>query len=1014
MTAASLVILAPCSLLAGAALELLLARLLSARAKGVIALLSCLPSLLAVLATGPFIRGGGAIDFSVLPLDGPLALVFHVDALSVLFAFMGTAIGAVVLLYSIDYMAEDQSATRFYVVMLTFISGLVGVVYSANLFFLYLCWEVVGLCSFLLVGFWYKNQESVRGARKVLLMTHLAGYGLLAAVLVVYARTGSTLWTDPAVAKAFTGAVFLLMLVSLAAKSVQFPLHTWIPEAMAAPTPVSALLHSACYVTAGVYLAARMHSFGPWAPSWGITMVWVGTVTMAVGVMYAMVQHDMKRMLAFSTVSQIGYMIAGIGIGSPLGIAAGLLHCLNHGFFKGGLFLVAGSVQHATGTRDMDKLGGLASKMPRTTLVWLISAGSMMGIPLMSGFVSKWLLYTAALEQGLIVPAMAAWVVSVGTIFVCVKASNSVFFGNATEATEHAHEAPHSMVWGLGLIATASLVLGVAPQIAFHYLLNPVLLALGLTPSMQITWFGLAGAGASWFITGGLVLATASVAVGALVYMLANVARGTTRVVVSGGGGAAMMGGGDGGVFTGGEMLPGSGRLPASDFSAVLKKHWGGFFQWSDVDRIYLGVWDVLESTSKSLRHLLERAQDHAAGCAVGVVAVTLVSWRWLLHGITPIASEGPLAQLPLGLILSCGLACLALSISTLTIPKWRSLAPLMLLSGWLAVAGMGVSNPTLRLALLETASLLILPVVWRACDKCAAAWVYSAVVVGAAVSLVGGHLLLEHGSLEWAKALLICGILIKFAILPTLLWLPKIAARLPALVMGLIIAVIDIAVLGEFSTLVKASPWLVSPHGVWLATAIGFALGSSFLMLGQSNLKRLLILSTIEDTGFLMLGLLSGSELGSYGALLGASVHAAAKALLFICLSAPEADGELGQGATGLASTYPVSACGFLLGLLAMLGVPPTLGFAARWRLYETALHAGPWVLVAFVLSSMFALISYVRVLCKMWWGPTGAREKSSHEPLLLAVVIVGVMVALLVAGAGATAFPVVIWGTR
>ena len=181
---------------------------------------------------------------------------------------------------------------------------------------------------------------------------------------MVYHRAGSALWTDPTVAHSVTGGVFALMLVALVAKSVQVPLHTWIPEAMAAPTPVSALLHAACYVTSGVYLAARMHSFGVWPPAWGESLMWEGTVTMAVGVMYAMVQTDLKRMLAFSTVSQIGYMMMGLGIGTPLAITAGLLHCLNHGFFKGGLFLSAGSVQHATGTRDMNQLGGLAGRMP--------------------------------------------------------------------------------------------------------------------------------------------------------------------------------------------------------------------------------------------------------------------------------------------------------------------------------------------------------------------------------------------------------------------------------------------------------------------------------------------------------------------------------------------------------------------------------------------------------------------------------------------------------------------------
>ena len=371
MSVQYLILIAPCSLLVGAALQILVAKLVSARTKGILATLFCLPSLLAAAAMVPLVQAGQSVDLKLFSWDGPLALVLHVDALSVLFALMGAGIGGFVLLYSISYMAHDKSATRFYATMLVFIAGFVGLVYSANLFIFYLCWEVVGLCSFSLVGFWYTNREAVNGARKVLLMTHIAGYGLLAAILVIFHRTGSALWTDPAVAHAFTGGVFLLMVLALVAKSVQVPLHTWIPEAMAAPTPVSALLHAACYVKAGVYLAARMHSFGAWPAAWGDTVMWIGTVTMAVGVMYAMVQTDLKRMLAFSTVSQIGYMMMGIGIGTPLAITAGLLHCLNHGFFKGGLFLTAGSVQHAAGTRDMNQLGGLAQRMPRTTLSWL-------------------------------------------------------------------------------------------------------------------------------------------------------------------------------------------------------------------------------------------------------------------------------------------------------------------------------------------------------------------------------------------------------------------------------------------------------------------------------------------------------------------------------------------------------------------------------------------------------------------------------------------------------------------
>src|SRR5258708_7303081 len=397
MTAVTLILVAPCSLLLGAVLQILVARRYSARTKGILAMLSCLPAVLAVAATVHLVQAGQAFDINVLQWDGPLALVLHVDALSVLFALMGAGLGGFVLLYSIGYMDHDKAATRFYASMLIFIAGFVGLVYSANLFLFYLCWELVGLCSFSLVGFWYTNKQAAHGGRKVLLMTHIPGYGLLAAVLVIYSPTGSVLWTAPAVAHAFTGGVFVLMLVSLVAKSVQVPLHTWIPEAMAAPTPVSALLHAACYVKAGVYLVARMHSFGAWPTTGGIawgnaSVVWIGTVTMAVGVMYAMVQTDLKRMLAYSTVSQIGYMMLGLGIGTPLAITAGLLHCLNHGFFKGGLFLTAGSVQHAARTRDMNQLGGLAQRMPRTTLSWRIGFGSLMAIPLMPRFPSHPLL----------------------------------------------------------------------------------------------------------------------------------------------------------------------------------------------------------------------------------------------------------------------------------------------------------------------------------------------------------------------------------------------------------------------------------------------------------------------------------------------------------------------------------------------------------------------------------------------------------------------------------------------
>jgi multicomponent Na+:H+ antiporter subunit A len=709
MNAETLILIAPCSLLLGAALQILVAPLLNARLKGILAFLTCLPAVVSVAMLVGSVKTGQPVELTIFHWDGLLNLVFHVDALSVLFALMGTGLGALVLLYSIGYMAHDKAATRFYATMLVFIGGFVGLVYSANLFIFYLFWELVGLCSFSLVGFWYTNREAVAGARKVLLMTHIAGYGLLAAILAVYHRTGSALWTDPKVAQAFTGGIFVLMLVALVAKSVQFPLHTWIPEAMAAPTPVSALLHAACYVKAGVYLAARMHSFGTWPQAWGHAwgneaLMWVGTVTMAIGVMYAMVQNDLKRMLAFSTVSQIGYMMMGIGIGTPLAIAAGLLHCLNHGFFKAGLFLTAGSVQHASGTRDMNQLGGLAQKMPKTTLSWLIGVGSMMGIPLMSGFASKWMLYAAALQAGWAIPAMVAWAASLGTVFFGAKATSAVFLGPLTKATKDAHESPPTMIWGMGFLAVGSVILGVAPQLAVNYLLNPILLALQVSP-VQVTWFGLSVGAGSFSTMGGLVLAVVSLILGGLIYAIAYVARPATA-----GGGAALAGGG---VFTGGEPLSDQGRLTAGDFSSIFLQNWHEFFRWSNVDAVYLGVWRGMQAVSRWLGVIVSWMERYALALVVVLAAAILAGVHWFAPTIAGVQTL-PLSPMPSLLVLACAVAGVALILTALAHSKWLHLAPLMILAGTAAVAGLIVPDPWMRLGLLELGALLTVALAWQ------------------------------------------------------------------------------------------------------------------------------------------------------------------------------------------------------------------------------------------------------------------------------------------------------------
>ena len=1015
MTAVTLILVAPCSLLLGAILQLLVARLCSAKAKGILAFLFCLPSFLAVVATAPLVFAGQAIDFNLRQWDGPLSLAIHVDALSILFALMGAGIGGFVLLYSISYMAHDKSATRFYATMLVFISGFIGLVYSANLFIFYLCWEVVGLCSFSLVGFWYTNPEAVNGARKVLLMTHVAGYGLLVAILMIYHRTGSALWTDQNVAHAFTSGVFILMLLALVAKSVQVPLHTWIPEAMAAPTPVSALLHAACYVKAGVYLAARMHSFGVWPAAWGGTMVWIGTITMAVGVMYAMVQSDLKRMLAYSTVSQIGYMMMGLGIGTPLAITAGLLHCLNHGFFKGGLFLTAGSVQHAAGTRDMNQLGGLASRMPRTTLSWLIGVGSMMGIPLMSGFASKWMLYAAALQSGWAIPAMIAWAASLGTVFMGVKATSAVFLGPATENTTDAHESPASMVWGMGLLAAGSIVLGVAPQLAVNYLLNPILRALAFGAGVHVTWLGLSSDAGSFSTTGGLLLALVSVVVGGAIYVLAYAARPAAATT-----GGTVLAGAGGGVFTGGEPLSSRARLTAGDFSDIFLQNWRTFFRWTNVDRAYLGIWAGLDATSRALGAAITWMERRRLILLLLIVPATFALLQWVWPGTQAIAQQAPpimeVNRAPLVLITSIAIAAAALFFAALkkVAAHGPTLWLCMLVVGALSAVGLAVSNPWLRLGLLEFGALLTVVRVWLTARSRAAKLIYLGVVLLSGASVFASELLINTPDQAWSRALLLTGILVKLAAVPLLFWLLSLADELPALVLGLVIAVVDMAAFGEFWMASKTNPSLLVPSTLMLGTAAATSLIAALLMLSQRSLKRLLVLSTIEDAGFLLLGLACATELGATGAILAACTHAIAKTLLFACVSAPEADGALGDAPVALAARYPVSAFGFLFGMLAMLGIPPTLGFLGRWRLYQSALEISPLLLGVFMLSSILALIAYVLALTRNWWGPPQNAEppQRGSEPLALRGAIIALVAILLITGIWPHVLELLQWG--
>ncbi len=612
----TLVVLPLAALAAGALLQLILGRVLSRAGKGWLAFTACIVALGGVLALTPAVQGGQAVDVDLLGQGGSAALAFHVDGLSLIFALMAAGIGAAILLYCIQYMArEPEGVTRFYALMLVFIGGLVGLVYSANLLIAYFSWEVIGLCSYFLVGFWYKQSAAANGARKVLLITHIAGYGFLLGILLLFTASGSFLWTDPKLQAAFTGTIFFLMLVSAMAKSVLFPLHTWIPEAMNAPTPVSALLHSACYVKAGVYLIARLYSLSAWKPEWNTVVLALGCLTMIVGALFALTQTDLKRLLAFSTISQLGYIITGLGLGTPAGIAAGLFYAMSHGLFKGTLFLCAGAVQHETGTRDMRELGGLARYMPGTHRVWLVAAAAIIGIPLTNGFVAKWLLYSAALASGQALVVLVAWLVSTFTAFYILKATVSVFHGEVPRElrARSIHDAPPAMLAGMSVLAALAVLFGVAPQLLMRWLVAPATQALGMAWQGTLTWLGLQTGSAGLPVTVGAGITLLAALIGWAFYGLTRTATGPGEQI-----------------FTGGEALPEGDRVGAVDFSELAGDTFGPAFRWLNPDPLYRRLYAAAGSGGSLLARSLGVLERHALiASLVLVVILAAMVWIW-------------------------------------------------------------------------------------------------------------------------------------------------------------------------------------------------------------------------------------------------------------------------------------------------------------------------------------------------------------------------------------------------
>ena len=417
--------------------------------------------------------------------DSPFEIAFYFDRLSAVMTLVVTGVGSVIHIYSVGYMAHDKSFGRFFAYLNLFLFFMLLLVLGRSLLVLFVGWEGVGLASYLLIGFWFDDLANARAGKKAFITNRIGDAGFLLGMFLLYQALGTLDMDRINAAFAFTGSaapavsaslVGILLFIGATGKSAQIPLHVWLPDAMAGPTPVSALIHAATMVTAGVYLVARMSGVYLQAPEASAVIAVVGVATAFFAATIAVVQTDIKKVLAYSTVSQLGFMFLALGVGA-YGVA--IFHVVTHAFFKACLFLGAGSVIHALGgEQDVRKMGGLARRIPITFLTFAVATAAIAGIPPLAGFFSKdeILWYAFASTQG---GSPLLWIVAAATAlmtaFYMFRLLWLTFLGRSRmdhEVEHHVHESPWSMTGVLLLLAMLSAVGGF---IALPHFLEPQL-----------------------------------------------------------------------------------------------------------------------------------------------------------------------------------------------------------------------------------------------------------------------------------------------------------------------------------------------------------------------------------------------------------------------------------------------------------------------------------------------------------------------------------------------------------
>ena len=417
---------------------------------------------------------GSALGFTLWrwieagPFHADIALRF--DALSAVMTLVVSGVGAIIHVYSVGYMADDEDYARYFTYMNLFELAMLVLVLADNLLLMLIGWEGVGLCSYLLIAFWYSNPQFAYSGRKAFIVSRIGDAGFILGILVIVgALAANGVWTltfagmraHAVSLRPVAVTAGLLLFLGATGKSAQIPLYVWLPDAMVGPTPVSALIHAATMVTAGVYMIARLNFLFTLGPEAMRVVAIIGTLTAFFAATVAMVQSDIKRVLAYSTISQIGYMMLGVGVGA---FAAGIFHLMTHAFFKGLLFLCAGSVIHALGgEQDMNRMGGLRHRLPTTWATMLVATLAISGVPPFAGFFSKDLILESAYASG----HTGLWLVGVITAgltaFYMFRLLFMTFHGHsrvASDAAHHLHESPPVMTIPLIVLAVFSTIGG--------------------------------------------------------------------------------------------------------------------------------------------------------------------------------------------------------------------------------------------------------------------------------------------------------------------------------------------------------------------------------------------------------------------------------------------------------------------------------------------------------------------------------------------------------------------------